>query len=84
MPPITNKPILHYMVSCARCTKEGEVCPKRDRNDSSVAWLRAVAAFERHGWHQDASSTPKPGQRLSERDLGNGTWYCPECRAQVR
>ncbi len=49
--PMTTKQATHYVVVCAACGKDGQVCPRR-QTDLDV-WLRAVRTFERAGWHQD-------------------------------
>jgi len=74
---MTTHPATHYLVVCARCGTDAEVCPQR-QTDLDV-WPRAVRAFEKAGWHQDIDHARRSHGRNDVREAGKGTWYCPAC-----
>jgi hypothetical protein len=68
--------VTHFVVTCAKCGKEGDLCPRREAGLD--VWERAALAFTRAGWYQPPTTT-KERTRNAERDVGGGTWYCPTC-----
>jgi hypothetical protein len=77
---MTTRQATHYVVVCAACGKDAELCPRR-QTDLDV-WLRAVRAFERAGWHQDIDQSHRTHGRNDQRTYGRGRWYCPACAKQ--
>ena len=75
--PMTTRQATHYVVVCAACGTDSQICPRR-QTDLDV-WLRAVGAFERAGWHQDIDQSHRTHGRNDQRTYGSGRWYCPAC-----